>query len=94
MHHKATLTAPGKVTGKPYHIQCACGSAGDFQYETAARAWFTFHISRIGTTETSELNVPGAQQKPLPPPAPGSVPAKADSAKIAKAAPADPKQSK
>lgn len=77
MHHKGVLTI-GKATGRPYHIQCACGSAGDFAKEEGAVAWFNAHVARIGKTETSELSVPGAQksvpsaaqQKPTVPPAP------------------------
>jgi hypothetical protein len=78
MHHKGVLTI-GKAIGRPYHIQCACGSAGDFATEAAATAWFNAHIARIGKTETSELVVPGAkkptsvpsaaQPKPTVPPA-------------------------
>lgn len=69
MHHKGVLTV-GFAIGRPYHLQCACGSAGDFPKEEQAVAWFNAHTSRIGKTETSELFVPGAQQKPAPPPAP------------------------
>jgi hypothetical protein len=72
VHHKGTLTV-GFAIGRPYHIQCACGSAGDFPKEEAAVAWFNQHTSRIGVTETKELFVPGAQKKaepPAPPPAP------------------------
>lgn len=69
MHHKGTLTI-GKVTGKPYHIQCSCGSAGDFPKEVKARSWFSAHTARLGVTETWELVVPGAQQKPKAPPVP------------------------
>lgn len=76
MHHKAILTV-GTATGKPYHIQCACGSAGDFPKEEGAVNFFTMHKSRLGPTETAELVVPGAAKKaatpptkPAPPPAP------------------------
>jgi len=84
VHHKATLTI-GKADNRPYHIQCACGSAGDFNLEAQAVAWINKHFSRIGPSETSELFVPGAKgavaapqkptpvtpTKPAPPPAPG-----------------------
>ena len=77
MHHKGILTV-GFAIGRPYHIQCACGSAGDFPKEEAAVAWFNAHTSRIGVTETKELFVPGAVKKtetlapakPEPPKAP------------------------
>ena len=70
MHHKSVLTV-GFAIGRPYHLQCACGTAGDFPKEDQAVAFFQRHISRIGTTETSELSVPGAAKaKPSVPPAP------------------------
>lgn len=69
MHHKATLTV-GKFPKKPYHIECACHSAGDFPKEELAVQWFKVHTSRIGKSETSELSVPGAAQPKQNPPAP------------------------
>jgi hypothetical protein len=84
MHHKAYLVV-GTATGKPYHLQCTCGTAGDFKVEAEARAYLNKHFSRIGPTETSELVVPGAEKgaaaapqkqaaasKPAPPPAPAA----------------------
>ncbi len=77
MHHKAVLTV-GKFPKKPYHIECACHSAGDFPKEELAVQWFKVHTSRIGKSETSELFVPGAvqaQPKTAPkPPAPPKAP--------------------
>ena len=77
MHHKAVLTV-GRFPRKPYHIECACHSAGDFAKESQAVGWFSAHCARIGKTDTWELSVPGAAQPtpktapspPPPPPAP------------------------
>jgi hypothetical protein len=73
MHHKSVLTI-GQAIGRPYHLQCACGTAGDFPKEEAAVAFFNRHVSRIGKSETSELSVPGAAQPKPKPPAPPAPP--------------------
>jgi hypothetical protein len=90
MHHKGTLTI-GNAAGRPYHLQCVCGTGGDFAKEEAAVNWFSIHTSRIGASETSELYVPGAIKKTVPlaktpakppaPPAPVPTPAKVEAKK-------------
>ena len=75
MHHKAILKV-GNATGKPYNIQCACGSGGDFSKEVEATSWFERHKARLGVVETSELVVPGAKKAATPPAKPAAAPAK------------------
>lgn len=69
MLHKATVTT-GKLDGRPFHVECACGVAGDFLTEQDAGAWIaTVHFRRIGASETSELasQVPAEPEPPAEP---------------------------
>ena len=52
MHHKSTLTITNFPT-RPYHIKCACGTAGDFRNELEAKNWMTsFHFARLSGIDT------------------------------------------
>jgi hypothetical protein len=91
VHHKAILKV-GNATGKPYNIQCSCGSGGDFNKETDATGWWARHKSRLGVVETAELVVPGAKKAPAPVAKPAAKPAPAAAPKPAVAKPAEVKK--
>ena len=46
MHHVAKITF-GKVKNRPYHGECACGTAGDFASNEETRNYLAMHISRL-----------------------------------------------
>jgi hypothetical protein len=74
MDHSAVITNNPDGFAHPFHVQCSCGTAGDFDTEQQASDWMNFrHFPYIGPTETFTLtpNVPSD----LPhPPTPDSAP--------------------
>lgn len=46
MHHLAKITF-GKAENRPYHGECACGTAGDFVSNQDAREYLAMHLTRL-----------------------------------------------
>jgi len=72
MQHLSKLTV-GRFEARPFHIECSCGPAGDFDSEEAARSWMQHrHFDGLtGLFETeiiSFLPDPNAvpEEAPLP----------------------------
>jgi hypothetical protein len=55
MHHKATLKIRENFI-RPYHVECSCGTAGDFATELEAKTWMEHvHFRRLSGISTSEF---------------------------------------
>lgn len=55
MHHTGKVTLEDKITGKPFHAQCSCGTAGDFKQKSEASDYLTNHFARLQGISTTEL---------------------------------------
>lgn len=63
MHHELRI-AFGQAIGRPFHVQCACGTSGDFEDKETARGFAAMHIVHLQginhssiTDETIEVTV-------------------------------------
>ncbi len=55
MNHVATITI-GNATYRPFHIQCVCGTSGDFGGKQEAIDWMArMHFSSLGGINTAEI---------------------------------------
>jgi hypothetical protein len=84
MHHVGEVV-PGKFTGRPFHAQCSCGTAGDFAQQDDAVSYLTNHFARLQGINSAELK-PVAKEEPKAP-EPKSVPPKPEPAKPAEKKP-------
>ena len=56
MRHLAT-TSEGRFERNPFHIQCSCGTAGDFASEADARNWMEHkHFSKLSGIAYGEFS--------------------------------------
>jgi hypothetical protein len=55
MHHVGTISQETRITGKPFHAQCVCGTAGDFKNKSEASDYLTNHFARLQGISTTEL---------------------------------------
>jgi hypothetical protein len=79
MDHSAAITTNVDGFAQPVHVQCSCGTAGDFPTVQAASDWMIFrHFNRLGVVDTYSLASGLPSDSPLPPttsePAPASPP--------------------
>jgi hypothetical protein len=66
MLHSAHVWEKPDNEQNPWHIECSCGTAGDFPNEEAARAWMEGrHFGRLTGYFTTEL-IAGDPSKPQP----------------------------
>lgn len=75
MDHSAVISQNPDGFGRPFHVQCSCNTAGDFNSQQEASDWITYqHFSRLGPTETFSLtpNVPADLSAPTTESAPAS----------------------
>lgn len=70
MDHSTVITNNPDGFGQPIHVQCACGTAGDFSTVEEASAWINVkHFPRLGATETFSLADSSVHSAPSPTPA-------------------------
>ena len=54
MHHRATITE-SRADGRPFKIQCACGTGGDFGSKEQAQVFMGIHFAALGGINTYEF---------------------------------------
>lgn len=69
MHHLAKI-AFGKLTNRPYHAECACGTAGDFGGNEEARLFLGNHLARLQGINSAEFVDETVTPLPVPQEAP------------------------
>lgn len=67
MHHLAKITF-GKFTQKPFHGECACGTAIDSGSNEEARNFLAMHLTRLQGINSAEFVDETVQPAPLPVP--------------------------
>ncbi len=68
MDHSAVITNNVDGFAQPIHVQCSCGTAGDFATVQAASDWMIFrHFNRLGVIDTYSLTsgLPSDSKKPI-----------------------------
>jgi len=53
LHH--TITVSSRLGVRPFHVQCSCGTAGDFTDKQSANSYASFHAGRLGGINTVEV---------------------------------------
>jgi hypothetical protein len=81
--HKGTISI-GSIAKKPFHAECSCGTAGEFDSKEAASAYLQMHFGKLGgiaetflldrTAEPAKGALKTAAQTSGPPPAPPAPP--------------------
>lgn len=72
MHHQATLTEESTAAGRPWHVQCSCGTAGDFRDKESANGYMAAHFARLSGVHTVEFVDRTAKPESVPPPKPAA----------------------
>lgn len=66
MRHLASLSA-GQSYRKPVHIECSCGTAGDFTTEAEARYWMEHkHFAKLTGIAYGEFSSAPTPSEPTP----------------------------
>ena len=60
-HHIGVVTKTDNRL--PFHAQCTCGVAGDFQEKAQAESYLQVHFSKLGGISTFEMGQPPAPKK-------------------------------
>ena len=63
MHHRAVIT-DSKADGRPFKIQCACGTGGDFGSKEQAQQFMGTHFAALGGINTYEFADSSAKPEP------------------------------
>jgi hypothetical protein len=65
MVHQAHVFAKPDGGQNPWHVECSCGTAGDFPNEAYARSWMQAHFNRLSGIDTvaKESIIAGDQKK-------------------------------
>jgi len=66
VHHLAKITF-GKFENRPFHGECACGTAGDFSSNGEARNWLAMHLTRLQGINSSDFVDETVAPLPVPP---------------------------